>query len=303
MGSRFSALDQSNSVEMLFSPNAPRLMMLLRMSLRCFFIVAVMTFLFPIHVVCAQDVKKPNVENVDVSPDVAALEPLFSQIVNANSTRASVELTASTIVDGAVINSLTTVYQVASQTPDQFTIYLKDENQRTRIYCDGKTATIALSESAFTVLKKPIPMQQAVFTLPLPMGPYPEPVLALTMAGIDPTLSLTTGMKSVRRIDRKKFRGETPAIHFKGIQEDDVQWDLWITQDAVPKPLRLIVDLTEMLRANGGLEMPAGYRYSLRFDFTVWRINHKNDPTLFTYKKIAGAKEYQSIDAYFNEAK
>ena len=139
-----------------------------------------------------QDASQPESVRPVPSAAVAALEPLFSQLVHASSTRATVELSADTIVDGAVINSQTSVYQIASQAPNQFTVYLKDEKQRTRIYCDGETATIALSESAYTILEKPISMQQAVFDLPVPMGPYPEPVLALTLAGIDPVLSLAT---------------------------------------------------------------------------------------------------------------
>ncbi|MCS7468540.1 DUF2092 domain-containing protein [Stieleria sp. ICT_E10.1] len=281
--------------------------------LRVLSCVSLMVFVMPVGQPRAQDQKTPDAEPAKIAPDdvdavadadaVAALQPLFNQLIDAKSTRVTVELSADTIIDGAVINTQTSVYQIASQIPGQFTIYLKDEQQRVRIFCDGETTTIALSEKAFTVLEKPLAMQQAVFELPLPMGPYPEPILALTMAGIDPTLSLMTGMKSVRLLDRNKFRGETPAIHFQGIQEDDVSWDLWITQDERPKPLRLRVDLTEMLRANGGLELPPGYQYALRFDFKVWRIDHPNAASLFRYNKIEGAKEYESIEAYFDEAK
>ncbi|QDV43026.1 hypothetical protein Enr13x_28780 [Stieleria neptunia] len=275
--------------------------------LRVLSCVSWMVLMMAVRPTCGQDQKTPDAEPAKaaeaVAPAVAALQPLFRQLVQAKSTRATVELSADTIVDGAVINTQTSVYQIATQVPDQFTIYLKDEQQRVRIFCDGVTATIALSERAFTVLEKPLAMQQAVFELPLPMGPYPEPVLALTMAGIDPALSLTTGMKSVRLLDRNQFRGETPAIHFQGIQKDDVRWDLWITQDERPQPLRLRVDLTEMLRANGGLELPPGYQFALRFDFKVWRIDHPNAASLFRYKKIEGAKEYESVEAYFDEAK
>lgn len=274
-------------------------------------LVACVVMTFPIDRVEAQpdepSAPEPSApaeaaDTPEVPPAVAALQPLFQQIVKAESTRATVELFADTIVDGAVINSQKSVYQIASEAPNQFTIYLKDDNQRTRIYCDGEKATIALSESAYTELEKPIALQQAVFDLPVPMGPYPEPILALTLAGVDPAFSLTNGMKSVRLVDRDNFRGETPAIHFEGIQDDDVQWDLWITQDPAPKPLRLRIDLTEMLRANGGLELSAGYRYALRCDFKVWRIDHKNDASLFQYQKIKDAKQYDSVQAYFDQA-
>jgi hypothetical protein len=275
-----------------------------------FFLLGVLTLCFLIEGISAQDVNpqaeqrsEPSAEDSppQVASAVAALKPLFRQLVQAKSTRATVELSADTIVDGAVVSSQKSVYQIASIAPDQFTIYLKDETRGTRIYCDGQQATVALSPVAFAELEKPIPLQKAVYQLPLPMGPYPEAVLALTLAGIDPALTLTTGMKSVRIIDRNRFRGQTPSIHFEGIQDDDVKWELWITQDTPPKPLRLLVDLTDMLRANGGLEMSEGYRYVLRFDFVTWRLGIDNDSGLFRFRPVGEAKRYGSIDEYFKQ--
>ena len=230
---------------------------------------------------------------------VAKLQPLFEQIRNAKSTRASVQLAADTVIDGAVVNSETSVYQIASTAPNALTVYLKDAKQRTRIYNNKEQATVALATDAYTNLESPLTMQQAVFGLPVAMGPYPEPVLALTLAGVDPALTLTTGMKSVRFVGEEKFRGKTLSNHFTGVQDDDVTWDLWITRDESPKPLRLRIDLTQMLRQNGDLQLPPGYRYALRFDFTIWLMNHRNDPDLFRYKPIEKAKEYDSVQAYY----
>ena len=70
-------------------------------------------------------------------------------------------------------------------------------------------------------------------------------------------------------------------------------------RQAQPKPLRLLVDLTEMLRANGSLQMPASYRYRLRFDFKAWYVNNKTDSSLFVYKPIEDAEEFDSIEAYY----
>lgn len=232
---------------------------------------------------------------------VAAMQPLFDQIREAKSTRVTVELSADTVIDGAVINTAKSVYQIASEAPGSFTIYLKDDTRRTRIFCDGKASTIAFSPSAYTHLKEPIAMQDAVYQLPVPMGPYPEAIMALSLAGIDPDLTLTTGMKLVSLADSKPFRGKTPAKHFVGLQDDDVRWDLWITQDKQPLPLRLKVDLTDMLRANGSLNMSAGYRFILQFDFSTWKINPKTTPNLFRHTQVKGATEYESIDEYYQE--
>lgn len=264
------------------------------------FIPLLAVLLMPVGWLMGQEAEVAEKEDAEQAAAIEALQPLFGLVKAAKSTRATVELAADTVIDGAVINSQDSVYQIASTAPDKFTIYLKDSNQRTRIFCDGKQATIAMAEDAFTVLEKPITIQQAVFELPLPMGPYPEAVLALTLAGNDPANTLTSGVKSVRLVDRNPFRGKTPAVHFAGVQEDDVKWDLWITPGDKPKPLRLRVDLTEMLRANGGLDLPAGYQYALRFDFTLWRLNLNNDDSLFRYQTIKDAKQYESVQAYFN---
>jgi hypothetical protein len=233
---------------------------------------------------------------------VKRLEPLFEQIRSARSTRATVKLATENIVDGAVVSRQQSTYQVASDAPDQFTVYWKSDTVRTRIYSNSKTAAVAFSPTAYAALPNPLELQGAVFQLPVPLGPYPEPVLALTLAGVDPALSLISGMKSVKIADENKFRGEIPAVHFAGVQDDDVRWDLWVTQDAKrPKPLRLLVDLSNMLRANGSLKLPASYRFLLRFDFELWEMNHAVSPTLFEYKQVKGAQEYESVQAYYSE--
>ena len=166
---------------------------------------------------------------------IKGLNPLFDQIKNAQTTRSTVELSTDTIVDGAIINSEATTYQIASKAPEEFTIYLRDAQRRVRVFNNPKQPTIALSPTAYTRLEEPIAMQDAVFGLPVPMGPYPEAVLSLTLAGVDPNYTFTAGMKTLQLADRNPFRGKTPAIHFTGVQDDDVQWDLWITQDK-PNP-------------------------------------------------------------------
>ena len=251
----------------------------------------------------SESAEKSSDESSAEPPKVVKdLAPLFDQVIKAKTIRATVQLTADTVIDGAVVGSQKSAYQIASKAPDQFTVYFKDDHQRTRIFCDGKTATVALSPTAYTHLKSPITNQQAVLGLPVAMGPYPEVVLALTLAGVDPKLSLTTGMKSVRLVDQVKFRGKTPSLHFEGIQDDDVRWELWVTKEKPVTPLRLLVDLTAMLRANGDLELPKGYLYLLQFDFDLWRTDVAVDKKFFQYTPLKGAKEYESIESYFAEA-
>ncbi len=119
-----------------------------------------------------------------------ALVPLFSAIAKADVSRATVEMLADTLVGGSVVESQKSTYQIASIHPNQFTVYLKEPDQRTRIYSDGKSMAVALAPDAYFRLPETLNTQDAVTGLPVPLGPYPEAVLALTLAGVDPAISL-----------------------------------------------------------------------------------------------------------------
>ncbi len=106
-------------------------------------------------------------------------------------------------------------------------------------------------------------------------------------------------MKSVEIIDRANFRGKVPAIHLHGVQDDGVTWEFWMTQDEQPKPLRLLVDLTEMLAATNQVRMPAGYQYQLRFDFLAWRMTGTVEETLFRFEPVVNATKYDSLEHYY----
>ena len=229
-----------------------------------------------------------------------ALVPLFSAIAKAEVSRATVEMLADSLVGGSVVESQQSTYQIASIQPGQFTIYLKEPEQRTRIYCDGKSMAIALAPDAYFRLPEAISMQDAVTASPVPLGPYPEPVLALTLAGVDPAISLIGGMKSIEVVDRDDFRGQIPAVHLRGVQADAVTWDFWISSGEQPKPLRFLVDLTPMLVASEQLQVPASYSYQVRFDFLSWRVSGEVDEKLFTYTPSEEAKEYKSLEDYYD---
>ncbi|MGB7345508.1 MAG: redoxin domain-containing protein [Pirellulaceae bacterium] len=235
-----------------------------------------------------------------LSEDVeSALLPLFKSIAKADVSRATVELSAETLANGSVVDRKKSTYQIASAHPNKFTVYLKQPDQRTRLYCDGKNFFAAVAPDAYFKLPEPIDLFNAVFDMPVPMGPYPEAIFALTFAGADPSLSLLGGMKSVEIVDRDKFRGTIPAVHLKGVQDDGVVWDFWISQDKEPKPLRLLVNLTSMLRDNAQMSMAPGASFELRYDFLTWRMTGKVDDKLFRYDPPKDATEFDSLDDYY----
>ncbi len=226
------------------------------------------------------------------------LAPLFVAIKNAEVSRATIEVLSDSLMSGQIVDSKKSTYQIASKSPDKFTIYLKEPSQRTRIYNDGKAVVVALAPDAFFRLPDPISNSDAMLGLPVPMGPYPEPILALTLAGVDPAASLASGMKSIDIMDEKPFRGKIPAVHLRGVQADAVSWDLWLSKDEPPRPLRMLVDLTPMLLSSKELQLPKGYSHQIRFDFLSWRIAGNVDDALFTFAPAKDATEYKSLDHY-----
>jgi thiol-disulfide isomerase/thioredoxin len=159
--------------------------------------------------------------------------------------------------------------------------------------------TVAMSPQAYLQMPDAIGLQEAVFSLPVPMGPYPEPIMALSLASVDPAASLFGGMKSVELIGNEQLRGETPSIHIRGVQRDGVIWDLWISTQEDHRPLRLVVDLTEMLKASGQVAVPDNFSFRLRADFSSWRMSGEVDERLFRYTPPEGAVKFKSLEAYY----
>lgn len=241
--------------------------------------------------------------SVQITEDVrAALIPLIDSIRDAKVSRATVRMLTDSVMSGEVVESREATFQIAAKEPGKFTVYLKEPEQRTRLYCDGKQMVAAMAPDAFFRLPSAPTIQEAVTRLAVPLGPYPEPLLALTLAGCNPTVTFVAGMKSIEVVDRKPFKDKIPAVHLHGVQADAVTWDLWISDDKKdPQPLRMLVDMTPMLAASDQVHVPEGFSYQVRYDFLTWRITGELKDNLFTFKPAKGATEYKSLGDYFQQ--
>lgn len=228
----------------------------------------------------------------------AALLPLFTAIADADGSRATVELSVETVMHGEILSREQSTFQIASKFPDQYTIYHKSEVDSKRIFSDGKISTVALAPQAYYELPHVWNNQSIVTGAPVEFGPYPEPMLALTLAGVDPSISFFGGMSSVEALGKTKLRGRTDSVHVRGQQDDGVVWDLWISDDDRPVPLRLLVNLTPMLQASGQVHVPEGYGLSLRYDFASWRVTGAVDEKLFHFAASKDAIKYNSLEDF-----
>lgn len=228
----------------------------------------------------------------------SVLFPLFSNISKADVSRAKVELSVETVMNGEVVATESSTFQIASRYPSKYTVYHKGENERLRIFSDGKVGTVAVSPEAYFELPEVGDCQSLVDAAPVTLGPYPEPMLALTLAGVDPAITFLSGMDSVEVLGRTKFRGNTDSIHVRGQQDDGVKWDFWLADTEARRPLRLLVNLTPMLIATGQVRMPQGYELSLRYDFLSWRISGEVEDNLFRFSPAKDAVQYASLSDY-----
>lgn len=243
-----------------------------------------------------KDKDKAKFELSDQAQSV--LVPLFSSISKADVSRAKVELSIETVMDGEIVRTEASTFQIASHYPNKYTIYHKGDNERLRVFADGEVGTVAISPEAYFELPKVSDCQSLVNSAPVTLGPYPEPMLALTLAGVDPAITFLSGMDSVEVVGRTQFRGHTDSIHIRGQQDDGVTWDFWLADNADRRPLRLLVNLTPMLIATGQVRVPDGYELSLRYDFVSWRISGEVDDELFRFSPAEDAVQYASMADY-----
>jgi len=218
---------------------------------------------------------------------------------SAKVSRATVELTTRGKIGDEVVQSQQAVYHIASAAPNLYTAYLKSSDQSFRIFCDGTETVVLVSPTAYYKVETEKELQAAVTNLPAPLGPYPEPVMALTLCGVDPAESLMTDMESVQVIDRDPYLNK-PAVHLRGMQVDGVVWDLWLgTEKSNQQPMRMLMDLTEVIGSGDDAQLPENFSYELEFLFTLWRTSGELTPDLFRFSPPKGSTEYDSLDDYY----
>lgn len=227
-----------------------------------------------------------------------ALRPLADLIKSGTSSRATVECTSRSMILGQVTSSEKSLYQVASKLPNQFRVQLKSEAETLQLISDGKLVSVLLADQGYFQIPSPQSLQDLVGVLPVPLGPYPEPIMALTLSGVDMMGSLLADLQSLEVVNQNPYDDE-PAVMLRGLQADGVGWSLWVATD--PKrirPLRMKIDLTAALGAPD--QLPEGFAYELDLKFTGWRMGAEVDASLFAYKPPAEARKFESLEDYFN---
>jgi thiol-disulfide isomerase/thioredoxin len=247
------------------------------------------------HTLADEPQEKVTTAN-DQSAAKAALQPLVQAIGQATKTRATVELTSRSMINGQVVASDVAVYQIASKQPNLYSIQLKGGDQLLQVVSDGKISNVILGGTAYYQVPAQTSLQPLVTESPIPMGPYPEPVMALTLAGADVARTFLTEMQSLDLVKADPAE-DTANVHIRGVQADGVSWSLWTdTEPGKVKPLRLKVDLTKVVVGNNEEGLPDGFAYELDMKFTQWRSDGEVDPSVFNFKPSADVKKFDSLE-------
>lgn len=247
----------------------------------------------------AQDAADPAQSELAAGSAAAetALRPLADLIKSGTSSRSTVECTGRTMILGQVTSSEKSIYQVASKLPNQYRVQLKADAETLQLISDGKLVSVLLADQGYFQIPSPQSLQELVGVLPVPLGPYPEPIMALTLPGVDMMGSLLAGLQSLQVVNQNPYDDE-PAILLRGLQADGVGWSLWVATD--PKrirPLRMKIDLTAALGASN--QLPEDFVYELDLKFTGWRMGAEVDESLFAYQPPVEAKKFESLEDYF----
>lgn len=233
---------------------------------------------------------------VDQTEAIEALQPLVKTLKEATQTRATVELTSRSMINGQVVASEVAVYQIASKKPNLYSIQLKGGDQLLQIISDGKIANVILSGTSYYQVPSQSSLEPLTTESPIPLGPYPEPVMALTLAGANVSKTFLTEMRSLELV-KQDAPDDAQSVHIRGVQADGVSWSLWAnTEPGKVKPVRLKVDLTKVVVGNNEEGLPEGFSYELDFKFTQWRTEGDLDPAIFNFKPAADVKKFDTLE-------
>lgn len=226
-----------------------------------------------------------------------AIRPLTKIIADSKSSRVTIESTVRTMLAGQVTGSEKQVYQVASLGPNKFRIQYKTDSEAFQLVSDGSQLFATLGEVGFFRALPPKSLQEVVSSLALPIGPYPEPIMALSLAGVDPSQALMSDMSSLKIVNRDNYEG-APAVLLRGVQADGVGWALWVaTESGKVRPLRMKVDLTPVLRVNN--QLPEAFSYEVDFKFTSWKMGVDLAPEFFSHRPSPKDRQFGSLEAYY----
>lgn len=246
----------------------------------------------------AADAPAPSLQ---ISDEVRqGLGPVLQRARKAESLRVTVNMSVTSAIGDEVLGTNEGLFQIASESPNRLALSAKFESEAVQFVSDGEQLYIQLTPEAYVVDEAPTSFEDLVSAMPVQLGPQPEPMLWLSLAGLNPARSLLSGLASIEAVDHEPI-GDVKAVHLRGVRPEGTQWDLFVSEDDSPRPLALVVDMTEMITRSNNLQVPEGYSFTIRYDFQRWEVDSDLDPTLFEYRPPTGADRFESVADYLTQ--
>ncbi len=226
----------------------------------------------------------------------AAFEPLAKTISDAKSLRATVKLTVTSAVGDEVLGKNEGLLQLASITPNKLALAAKFDSDAIRFACNGEKLFIQLSPTAYVESEPPKDFQSLIAAMPIQLGPQPEPMLWLCLAGLNPLDSMLQGLSSAEVVDNAGPDAKNTII--RASRPEGIRWELTLSQEAKPRPVSLAIDITDMITQANNMQLPAGYSFKIHYNFERWEVDTELSKELFQFNPPKDAERFESMSEF-----
>lgn len=224
------------------------------------------------------------------------LDPIFARLVDAKELRATVKISVTSSVGNETLGKNEGVFQIASRQPNLLGLSAKFDTDSVMIVSDGKQLFVQLSPDAYVQQDAPKSLTELSQAMPLQLGPQPEPLLWLTLAGIDSRLNMLTGLTEAVRLANPPDKEGVALV--KGERVEGTRWILQVATGDSPRPLAMALDLTDMITKANTLQVPEGYSFRVNYVFERWEVGSGVEDSMFAYTAPKDAKKFDSIADY-----
>lgn len=226
---------------------------------------------------------------------IQVLDPLFARLRESKQLRSTVKLTVTTSRGEEKTETSEGVFQVASRRPNLLRLNVKFSDESISIFCDGTSLHALLSRNAYVQMEAPEDLSVLATQMPLHLGPQPEPLLWLTLAGSNSKENMLAGLSEVKRIPGSP----NGSARIAASTTSGLRWVLDVATDKQPRPLRMEIDLTEMVRqVSDSIAVPENYSFRVEYLFQSWDIDAEIPDSMFEFEAPPGAKRFESITDY-----
>jgi thiol-disulfide isomerase/thioredoxin len=234
----------------------------------------------------------------EISPAVReVLNPVFQRVANAQRIRATTKLELTTSVGDEVLDTSEGLFQMASQVPNLLSLMAKFDNETVQLLSNGESLFLQFDNRDYVQTDAPASLNSFVAALPIQLGPQPDTMLWLSVAGMEPEQLLLEGLTAIEVTDGEPLDGETTRV-VEATRAEGVTWQLRVTTGDDPRPISLLIDMTGMITRANQLDLPEGYAFRMRYSFDKWIVDGPLETDWFEFQTPEGATRYESLEAY-----